>query len=223
MAILLNPLSSEDARNKFGPVLVFSGWRAIKVARTRVVPTNPRSSRQLEVRGTLTGLAQGWGALTAANALAWRAYAAAHPKSNAFGQFAPSGINAYCELNFYVVDSGETAIATPPVTAFTGNISGFTVVTGTVAAGDLKLDWSLPAGADLADWIDIWVSRLLPNGNISAQESDFRHTIYTPGDQTTKTIEDLVPDGWYAARARFLMADGRAGLFFEGMAQAKGA
>lgn len=220
MAIVLNPLSSEDARNKFGPVMVFTGWRAIKVVRTRVTPTNPRSTRQLAVRGILAGVAQGFGALSSANASSWNDYAASQPKSNAFGQFYASGINAYCELNFLVVDCGNVAVATPPVVAFKGNISTFAAVPGT-ANGDIDVTWVDPATAAATDFCDIWITPLLPNGNVNPNSFGYTHNSYTDVTLETKTISSLVEDGWYGTKGRFVQVDGRTGLFFSALCKAK--
>ena len=220
MAIVLNPLSSEDARNKFGPVMVFTGWRAIKVVRTRVTPTNPRTTRQLAVRGILAGVAQGFGSLSSANASSWNDYAATQPKSNAFGQFYASGINSYCELNFYVVDTGETAVATPPAVAFKGNITTFAAAAG-AANGEITVTWVDPVTAAATDWMDLWITPLLPNGNVNPNSFGYKHSSYTDATDETVTVASLVEDGWYGLKGRFLQADGRTGLFFADTAQAK--
>lgn len=219
MAIVRNPLSSEAARGKFGPVLVFSAWRALNVVRTRVSPTNPRTSRQLEVRSILAGLSSGWAGLTANQAAAWSDFSAGREKSNAFGKYYVSGFNGYQELNFYVVDNGGAAAASPPVTAFKGNITTLAAVGGG-ASGEIDLTWAVPAGAAAGDMIDIWITSLQPNELRSAQESDFRHLTYAAGNAVAYTATGLTASGWYYLRARFIMSDGRAGVFQEAHAQA---
>jgi len=218
MAKVRNPLSSEDARGKFGPVIVFSGWRAIKTVRTKVTPTNPRSVRQLAVRGILAGLSASWSAISSAEAAAWRAFAAARQKTNVFGSFFASGFNAYQELNFFVVDNGDTANDAPPTAAFKGNLSGYTAVSGS-SSGEIDLAWTDPATAAASDIVDVWATPAMPNELRQAQESDFRHVEYLAGNATTRTLGSLTPSAWYWVKVRFIQEDGRAGVFQ--LAQAK--
>jgi len=219
MAKVRNPLSSEEARGKFGPVIVFSAWRSIKVVRTKVTPTNPRSTRQLTVRGILAGLSASWAAISSAQALAWRNFASGRQKTNVFGTYFASGFNAYQELNFFVVDNGGAANAAPPTAAFKGNLTAYTAAAGG-GSGEIDLAWTLPAGAVAGDIIDVWVTSAMPNELRQAQESDFRHNQYLAGDQVGVTLSGLTASAWYWCKARFVQADGRAGVFQLGQAQA---
>ena len=219
MAKVRNPLSSEDARGKFGPVIVFSAWRSIKTVRTKVTPTNPRSVRQLGVRGILAGLSASWAAITSAQASAWRAFAAGRQKTNVFGTYFASGFNAYQELNFFVVDNGGSAAAAPPTAAFKGNISAYTATSGS-GSGEIDLAWTLPAGAAAGDIVDVWATPAMPNELRQAQESDFRHDQYLAGDEVGVTLTGLTASAWYWVKVRFIQSDGRAGVFQLGQAQA---
>lgn len=219
MAKVLNPLSSEDARGKFGSVIVFTGWRTIKVVRSRVSPTNPRSTRQLDVRAILAGLSTAWASLTSGQVTAWNDYAASVALTNLFGEYRMSGFNAYQRLNFFVVDNGGAANASPPVTAFKGNLTAFAAASGG-GAGEVDLTWTVPVGGALTDMVDVWATGAQPNANRSAQESEFRHDSYEAGNSTGVTVTGLTSSAWYWFRARFVMVDGRAGLFLQDQAQA---
>lgn len=219
MAKLLNPLSSENARGKFGNVIVFTGWRTIKVARSRVTPTNPRSTRQLAVRAIMSSLSTAWASLTSGQVEAWNDYAATVTLTNLFGDYRMSGFNAYQRLNFFVVDDGNSANASPPTTAFKGNLSAFAAAGGG-SSGEVDLTWTVPSGGAVSDIVDVWRTAAMPNANRTAQESDFRHDSYEAGNSTGVTVGSLTPDAWYWFRARFVMVDGRAGLFLQDQAQA---
>jgi hypothetical protein len=201
--------------------MVHTVWRGIKVVRVRKTPTNPRSSRQQVVRGILAGLSQGFGGLDAANALAWNSFAATRAKAGTFGQFYASGLDAYCELNFFVVDNGDSAATTPPTTAAKGNISTFAAVLGG-AAGEIDLTWVCPGGAAAGDMIEISVTAALPNENVKPQKSMWRHKIYLAGNVALYTVTGLTNDAYYGVRARFIMSDGRAGLYQSAVCQAMG-
>ena len=60
MARLTAPLLSLDARGQIGKALVFSGWKGIKYARQYVIPANPQSVAQQEVRGVFSTLNEMW-------------------------------------------------------------------------------------------------------------------------------------------------------------------
>jgi hypothetical protein len=212
MAKVRNPLSSEEASGKFGPVIVFGSWRSIKTVRSRVTPTNPRSARQLTVRGILAGLSASWASLSQGEATAWNQFASGRQKTNKFGSYFASGFNAYQELNFFVVDNGDTALDNPPTTAFKGNVSGANATDGSSSTTE-HLGWTLPAGAAAGDMVEVSLSSVMPNELRQAQESDFRHNQYVAGNVTSATLTGLVPNGWYWARVRFIMADGRAGIY----------
>lgn len=220
MAKIKNPLFSEAALGGFGPAIVFTRWRTINVARSRVTPTNPRSTRQLVVRSILGGLSQEWGSLSEAQAAQWNDYAAAQIKSNPFGQYFATGENAYVELNFFTNDREAGSVATPPTGAFLGNISEFTAVEG-AAEGEIDLAWTNPAGSDADDGIDVWITPALNNKNIAPQDSAFRHHSYVAGNLDLLDLTSLVPDAWYWIRARWLDEAGRRGLFLQAKAQAK--
>lgn len=219
MAKVRNPLSSEAARGKFGPVMVFSAWRTIAVVRNRVTPTNPRSTRQLAVRSTLASLSASWATLAANKAAAWNQFAAGRPKTNVFGQYFASGFNAYQELNFFRLDQSIAASDDPPTTAFLGNLSGVTVAAGS-GSGEIDVAWTAPVGSSPSDVADIWITGVMPNGNRQPQETDYRHNQYVLATTETVTLSGLVPSGYYWVKARFVQADGRAGLFTQGQAAA---
>lgn len=60
MAKLTAPLFSLDASGTIAKAITFSRWKGIKYARTRVIPANPQSIAQTEVRAIFTMLSEMW-------------------------------------------------------------------------------------------------------------------------------------------------------------------
>jgi len=58
MARLTAPLFSLKASGTIAKALTFSSWKGISYARTRVIPYNPKSTDQTEVRGIFSTLAE---------------------------------------------------------------------------------------------------------------------------------------------------------------------
>jgi hypothetical protein len=97
---------------------VFAHNRGGAYARNRSIPANPATTRQGEVRTSLTVLALQWGqVLTQSQRDAWANYAAANPVTNRLGdQTTLSGIAQYTKTNqFRVGTLGAASINDPPV------------------------------------------------------------------------------------------------------------
>lgn len=60
MARLIGPLFSLGASGAIGKALVFAEWKGIDYARQYVIPANPKSADQQEVRGVFTTLNNIW-------------------------------------------------------------------------------------------------------------------------------------------------------------------
>jgi len=96
---------------------VFAHNRGGAYARNRSIPANPATTRQGEVRTSLTVLSLQWGqVLTQSQRDAWANYAAANPVTNRLGdQTTLSGIAQYTKTNqFRVGTLGAAPINDPP-------------------------------------------------------------------------------------------------------------
>lgn len=60
MARLTAPLLSLGASGSIGKALVFAHWKGIPYARRYVIPENPQTAAQLEVRGIFSTLSEMW-------------------------------------------------------------------------------------------------------------------------------------------------------------------
>jgi hypothetical protein len=113
-------------RAKFGAIVVAgSGKIGGHVAsknrggayfRTKVTPSNPRSTAQLNVRSLFTSLSQAWKGLTEEQRTAWNAAVGLYKRTNIFGDLKePSGINLFQRLNNNLAQIGEAALSAPPL------------------------------------------------------------------------------------------------------------
>lgn len=75
MAKVTAPLFGFGARGQVGEALTFSKWRGIPYAKQYVVPSNPRSTKQTEVRDIFSALNSLWKIAPAAMTATWAAYA----------------------------------------------------------------------------------------------------------------------------------------------------
>jgi len=200
------PLHSIDVRGRFGVGLVFSNWRGLSVGRIFTVPTNPRSIRQLIIRGLMTGGARAWAALTDANRTGWNVYAGIQSRTNIFGQAVKAtGFNEYCACFVLASDVGETPVSEAPITA-----SPLSVVDGAITEGAtdgiIDIAWTDSQGG----YVDVWKTGQLPAGR-NPRESDYTHDSYTEDATESKELSGLVPGGKYGVRIRQVFANGQVG------------
>lgn len=114
--IILGPMVSE-ARGSIGGT-TFARNRSGAFARLRVVPTNPATARQTEVRALMATLQTAWrDTLTIAERDGWQNYAASLSLVNRVG--GPSrltGPNIYIRANSILLRAGITRLDIPPDT-----------------------------------------------------------------------------------------------------------
>jgi hypothetical protein len=97
-------------------IVVYDSLKAGQVARRFVSPHNPKSANQETVRTYLTAAAQAYRALSATVAANWNAAAVLVKKKNNLAvDYEYSGINLFCEVNFYRQLDGQAITPTPPV------------------------------------------------------------------------------------------------------------
>jgi len=117
-----------DGRGKLGGH-VASKNRAGSYFRTKVTPTNPQTSAQVNARSILATLSAGWSALTAAQRLSWNNAVDLWKKTDVFGDLKnPSGFNLFVQLNSNLAHIGVAQINTPPLPAAIGHWTTFSFV-----------------------------------------------------------------------------------------------
>jgi len=200
------PLHSIDVRGRFGMGPVFSIWRSLNYARLFVIPTNPRSPRQLVIRAFLTSASRAWGALSGAQRAGWEAFAGLLSRKNVFGQdLKSSGINEYCALYVLASDLGQVPVSDAPVTDAPLLVTDAAITEG-ANSGEIDVDWTAGQGG----FVDVWITGLLPPGR-KAQESDYVHSSYTLDATATVVTGGLVAGGKYGVRCRQVFLNGQTG------------
>lgn len=127
------------ASAKFGNIIVdmrgkingnvYSKNKGGAYVRTRVKPSNPRSTFQTAVRATLTAFSQAWKALTATQIAGWNQGAINFPKSNRVGdRHIINGNSLYVSLNKNLADVGLSGISDCPAPASVDTVAVSTAV-----------------------------------------------------------------------------------------------
>ena len=108
-----------DARGKLGGQ-VFSKNRGGAYIRTKVTPSNPRSTFQQAIRSLLSTFSQQWSALTEAQRASWNGAVANWSKTDIFGDIKnPTGKNLFVRLNNKAVNAGYASMTDAPEKAET--------------------------------------------------------------------------------------------------------
>ena len=93
------------SRNRFG-----------QYNRTRAMPVNPNSARQVIARGRLTELSVAWRDLSDSERAAWNEYGAAHPRTDSLGQTVyPTGHQSFVGVNSALINASLAQVTVPPV------------------------------------------------------------------------------------------------------------
>jgi hypothetical protein len=101
--------------NEKDPSVVVSTGRYGLVSRRRVIPANPRTRRQTEVRSNLAVQARRFGELTDAQRDAWNAEAATYRSQRRQGQSGPlTGLHLFVRVNCKLALFGLAPLDTPP-------------------------------------------------------------------------------------------------------------
>lgn len=97
MVRVTGPFLSLDARGTLADVMTASFWRGINYIRQRIVPHNPKTSKQTAIRGALTDGVSKWrfGTITAAQKTMWNSYAKGKEYSG-FNRF----MSKYLQANY---------------------------------------------------------------------------------------------------------------------------
>lgn len=82
MSKLTGPLFSLTARGTIASTLTYSAWRGVPYVRSRVIPANPQSTTQTEVRNIFAFLSETWKRAPALFQAPWSAFATGQPFTN---------------------------------------------------------------------------------------------------------------------------------------------
>lgn len=142
MPVLTGPLFSLGASGTIGKTLTYAAWRGIKYARQRVVPQNPRTAAQIEVRHAFTTLNGVWQIADPEFWDIWEAVARGKPLTakNAFMRHNLAIARGQLDLDTVTYSPGQSPIP-PVVNPVYTPAAGQITVTGT--AGTTPSGWTL--------------------------------------------------------------------------------
>jgi hypothetical protein len=207
MAKVTGPLQSNEARGGIG-ALIFNTWRGLSTCKMFKSPTQPRTSRQLAVRGFLTTCSRAWAALTTANRLTWTTWANDHPETDWTGQAKRmTGADAYTRHSTRLLDQAKSVVATAPVVP--GPDAPANVVV-TPSAGSMSIAFTAYAGTTTS--IDGWLYGPTSKGR-KPTIVKARHNFYAPGETTPKVVSGLAAGHYWLFLRGISETDGQASSF----------
>jgi len=222
MAKVLGPLHSDHVKGSFSG-LTYREYRGLATTTRRPRPVRRISRPLSDVRSILAYLCRSWNNLDISQQAAWKAYAQNHPTPNGFGgSFMLDGNQMFIKLNALAIRLFSLSVFydMPPIDDSPAVVDTLVASAG-AASGEIKLDWThlgIPAADDANE---IQLTRYFDSSGRAAVESAFRFHSTTSGNIITSTISDLVPDGWYWARVRYVTQRGQVTNFVWSQAQAK--
>jgi len=164
---------------------IYSRNKGGAYSRTWVKPTNPRTTKQLAVRNTLSGLSQAWRGLTQAARDAWAAATANFTTTNRMAETIKLSGNAlYVSLNKNLADVNIAAINVAPAPASVGYLTSL-IPTADNSSNSLSL---AIVGIDLTNTaFKVFATPSLSAGKASAG-TDYRQIGYTAANPTTPFV-----------------------------------
>lgn len=198
------------ARNRYGNYM-----------RARTKPVNPQSARQVAARNRIAFLAEEWSdTLTAAQRLAWGAYAAAVAWTNKLGETINlTGFNMFCRSNACMLCCGGAVVAAGPTVLSLPNTDptfsvALSAANGITVTFDDTLDWCDEDAGYMS--IELGTPQLASRNFFNgpwrfdaAIEGDSVAPPASPDGPTATSTWTLIADQLVWARARIIREDGR--------------
>jgi hypothetical protein len=115
-------MMSVSASGTFAKTMTFANWKGRAYARSRVIPTNPKSAAQLGVRAMMKFLAEEWAGLAALDKATYDTAAAARSIS-AYNQYISENL-ARWQMSQAPSQASPPAEASTPLTITTQTLTG---------------------------------------------------------------------------------------------------
>lgn len=149
MAKVTAPLLSFGARGQIGNSIVFGAWRGVQYARQKVIPANPQTNAQQEVRGVFRVMSQLWTLAPLDWKDAWNAFAQGRPFTgrNAFMGRNVEALQGQPDMDMFVFAPGARGGLPPDAISVTG---GAALVTVEVTIPDVPPGWELTSAVGIA-------------------------------------------------------------------------
>lgn len=194
--------------------------------RRRVVPTNPNSIRQQDVRSNFGSLVQFWtNTLDATQRSSWTDYAASTPVTDVLGQaLILTGQQMFIRSNVNRLILGFAIVGTAPLINNTGEPVTAITLFANVASPDISITAAIAGATSEAGDVLYWVSTPL-NPTINFFKGPYQFMGSTPvaaaattapnTDLSVEAASPLTELGRYGLRARIQYDDGRLSQPFE--------
>lgn len=200
--IVLAPLVSDISGKTCG--VVFSRWKGRNYVRKLVIPTNPKSDLQMAVRDSLARLVYLYRTLEA-QIQDWQNECAADDRM--------SGYNLFMKM-CRAREQAEDLLLITPFNTKIAHASSFEAVTGTVAEGDVTLNWT--GGTESADHKAYILAREVIDPKGVGYELWDEGFIVAEADTTlfsAKTVTVTLPKGDTEYEVYLINEEGTAGKF----------
>lgn len=125
MARLTAPLFSLGASGTIADALTFASWKGVDYVRTRVIPANPNTANQQEVRGVFSTLSEMWKRMPAIARAPWQAAVRGSPLTdrNRHVQANAAALKGQSDLNALVM-SVSSGSSIPPINVVASDGTG---------------------------------------------------------------------------------------------------
>lgn len=149
MAKVNAPLLSFGARGQIGNSIVFGAWRGVNYARQKVIPANPRTTAQQELRGVFRVMSQLWTLAPIQWKDLWNAFASGRPFTgrNAFMGQNIAALDGQADRTSFIFSPGAKGGLPPEAIALTGGAGTVDVV---VTNPDAPDGWVLSSAVGIA-------------------------------------------------------------------------
>lgn len=149
MAGLTGPLFSLSARGTIGQTLTYATWRGIDYVRQRVVPANPNTTGQQDVRNTFSMLMETWKRAPTLFQAPWTANATGQPftNRNALVRENVPALQGDADMSDFVWSPGALGGPAPASITVTPGVGQLTV---DITAPALPTGWTIQAGVAAA-------------------------------------------------------------------------
>lgn len=198
MSKLTGPLFSLTARGTIADAITYSGWRGVQYVRTRVVPANPQTANQTEVRNIFHTLCDLWSRSPAIFREPWTANAQGQPYTDRNKLIALNipALQGDVNMNDYVGSPGQGGAIPPASITVTPGAGQLTV---DVTAPTLPPGWTITA-AQVCAFIDGDASTPLVLTPVADEDTSSPYSVVLTGlttvlHQVRAWLKWAAPDG----------------------------